>query len=629
MIDMREQAVRTWRLPDSLPRLTGWRWPAFLALWLPALALLLLGTALVGRKVVDHATGAAPQSELLGLSIDNERPWPSLGPPIGAATVATGLRRGDRLVTIDGQLPASDPAALNRQLAGIAGPVTIEVATPTGERRRATLTRTPRHRDQALAAVGLAGVPTTLIIDLLHYSSAVLLPLICAVLLLVRRSGDRLAPWASLMVIFLAIGDGMAGYALAAMTADPTFTYAVLNAIAFSGLVIVLSGFPDARFTPRWALANAVLAPPIVWWSQPLPNAVSNLILVVHLLVAVAAIGVRYRAMPAGEGRQQIRWVLLGFGASVVGLLVLVAVQVLRDATSDYGVFAWTNILGSVAVFAITGLLVLGITVGLLRYRLYDADAAISRSVVYGTLTLSLLAIFAASEKVIEGMGERWFGEELGSLAGAMGAAVAAVMIVPVHHRISHWAERRFRGGLAHLREGLPLLVGDLRETAPPAALADAMLLRVEKGVRARHGAVIARGQLLDVRDIDAAAVKAWLAATPLPAEAAEPLYRDRTDPLFPMRVPLQADGVGLVGWLLLGPRPDGTFFGRDDRAALKAIADPVARALAVTTARAERETALAARDAARDAEIGGLRRAIATLHRQIGLASPPEPASA
>ena len=54
----------------------------------------------------------------------------------------------------------------------------------------------------------------------------------------------------------------------------------------------------------------------------------------------------------------------------------------------------------------------------MLRYRLYDADAVISRSVTFGALTLLLLGIFAGSEKVIELVGERYFGEELGMLAG-------------------------------------------------------------------------------------------------------------------------------------------------------------------------------------------------------------------
>lgn len=56
-------------------------------------------------------------------------------------------------------------------------------------------------------------------------------------------------------------------------------------------------------------------------------------------------------------------------------------------------------------------------TIGLMRHRLYDADATISRWVAYGAMTFCLLAIFAETEKAFELMGERWFGAELGAPA--------------------------------------------------------------------------------------------------------------------------------------------------------------------------------------------------------------------
>ena len=242
----------------------------------------------------------------------------------------------------------------------------------------------------------------------------------------------------------------------------------------------------------------------------------------------------------------------------------------------------------------------LALTISLLRYRLYGADATISRSVAYGLLTIGLIAVFAAAEKVIELAGEQYLGAQFGALASALAAAIAATMIVPLHHRTSHWAERRFRSGLANLREGLPLLVGDMRETATPGTLADELLARIEQGARARHGAVVVQGAVLDSRDIASDTVDQWLARGLLPADSARDLIADRTDQLFPIRVPLHADGVGLVGWLLLGPRPDGSFYGREERAVLRDIADPVARALAVAFARERRERERHALDTAR-----------------------------
>ena len=62
---------------------------------------------------------------------------------------------------------------------------------------------------------------------------------------------------------------------------------------------------------------------------------------------------------------------------------------------------------------------------------------------------------------------------------------------------------------------------------------------------------------------------------------------------MFPVRVRLRIDSgeaPETVGWLLLGPRPDGTLFGSDEREALAHIAEPVARALHIASLRQSRE---------------------------------------
>jgi hypothetical protein len=77
------------------------------------------------------------------------------------------------------------------------------------------------------------------------------------------------------------------------------------------------------------------------------------------------------------------------------------------------------------------------------------------------------------------------------------------------------------------------------------------------------------------------------------------------------MRVPLYADGVGLLGWLLLGPRPDGSFFNKEERETLLAIADPMTRALAIAF---QREKA----DVEWHREVGALRGMIDHLNDRL-----------
>ncbi len=111
-----------------------------------------------------------------------------------------------------------------------------------------------------------------------------------------------------------------------------------------------------------------------------------------------------------------------------------------------------------------------------------------------------------------------------------------------------------------------------------------------------------------------AKAAAAWLRASS--GELADrDLARDRDDRLFPLRLPLVTRDAGpaeTVGWLLLGPRPDGSFYGKDELDALREIADPVARAVQIARRRGARETARAAEMDAIRGELASLRQAIA-----------------
>lgn len=100
--------------------------------------------------------------------------------------------------------------------------------------------------------------------------------------------------------------------------------------------------------------------------------------------------------------------------------------------------------------------------------------------------------------------------------------------------------------------------------------------------------ALIANDRLIDARAIAAEEVTAWWNDwTPA---AHDGIDWSRSDPLFPVRVPLEAEGHGRVGWLLLGARPDGSLFGKSECDAIEEIAEPVARAVQVALRRQERE---------------------------------------
>lgn len=602
-----------WRLPDQLPPLSGWARKLFLVVW-GVLFAFAAGVFLLSLPSAFVVPLSSPPVQA-GFALDDGSPDLILR-TIGGESATSGLRRGDRLVAIDGQPISPDAAGINRQLAGPSSQrVAIDVRSPDGSVSRHLLSRDPENR----RGFAQAGVNRELFYAVGYFFQwlASLLLLVCAAILVARRLRDPLAPWASLMMIVVAIGTGGISVWLAQAGGVLSSISWWANHAPFLGMVLAL--VPNGSLRPRWTWAVLMAAPALTFIALFMPPLVGTIALGLLLLAAVLLVLQRYRSMAAFE-QQQTRWVLFGLALAILMFAVATASQWLAGQVGDYGSFIVLRMIQLPAFMASLILFAGAITFAMLRYRLYDADVAISRSVTLGALTLLLLGIFAGTEKLIEALGEQYLGDSLGAMAGGIGAALAAVMIVPLHHRVNHWAERRFQRQLVELRHNLPLLVNDLRQTAGIDRIAAAVLDALRHGVRAQHAALLLGDTLADARGIDAGEVEAWRVGWTPPTR--DGLDCDRTDRLFPMRVPLEADGHGRVGWLLLGPRPDGSFYGKDERDALAAIADPVARAIETVRSRGVREAQV-------DSVLAAIMKRLDRMEQRDGIPGAPAAAGA
>lgn len=79
----------------------------------------------------------------------------------------------------------------------------------------------------------------------------------------------------------------------------------------------------------------------------------------------------------------------------------------------------------------------------------------ISRSAAYAALTIALVATFGGTEAFIQNIGQDYLGMNVGGVSGGMAAAVAAVMLNPLHERVTSWAEKSLsaRPGAAQARD--------------------------------------------------------------------------------------------------------------------------------------------------------------------------------
>lgn len=343
------------------------------------------------------------------------------------------------------------------------------------------------------------------------------------------------------------------------------------------------------------------------------------------MIIGVLAILVRYRRSPPGDQRQQIRWALLGFAAGAFFIILDQALLLLYRNAPSMTVALWSELLHYLVYALAFACIPLGLLISLLRYRLYDADAAISRSAVYATLTLLLSAVFAGSMNGIEAIIQASFGRDAGAEAAAVAAAFTAVLVAPAHYMVHRWAEARFQRRLMDLRQDLPEWLAEMRETAGTDELLDRLMTKISAGLRASRAAVLLRDgggrRVAAVRAVSAEEVEGWSGEIGT-TTGESPIDCRRGDDLFPVRIrlgPGQGKGAEPIGWILLGPRPDGSFYGKDEQEALAEIADPIARAVQIVRLREAREAAGREQIEALNSRLAALEAALATAIEALG----------
>jgi class 3 adenylate cyclase len=173
------------------------------------------------------------------------------------------------------------------------------------------------------------------------------------------------------------------------------------------------------------------LAPDFPIW--PLLTPGPGFVVILGLLVtAVVSLVVRARAAKGIE-RQQLRW--------VAGALVLVAVSILAALVIEALVPGSANagaILPAIVAFA-TVPVAIGFAV--LRYRLYEIDTIINRTVLYGAATLLVLAIFGVANLGVQQLAQAWLGGPSVLLAGFLGIVVG-MLYVPIRRSIRPVVDR-------------------------------------------------------------------------------------------------------------------------------------------------------------------------------------------
>jgi hypothetical protein len=192
-------------------------------------------------------------------------------------------------------------------------------------------------------------------------------------------------------------------------------------------VLVLLSAVDPQPLAPEHPRVGNPLAVPVPTGLQLAVAAAAAVTVLATLVAAAGSLVVRFRRA-GGVERQQLRWLAVGAALAAVALLVAVA----AGAMSKDGVVL-------AAVGSCVALLPLATGAAILRYRLYDLDRIVSRTLAYGLLTVVLGGGYAV---IALGLGQL-LGRDSSLVVATATLAVAAVF-QPARRRVQGLVDRRF-----------------------------------------------------------------------------------------------------------------------------------------------------------------------------------------
>jgi RsiW-degrading membrane proteinase PrsW (M82 family) len=149
-------------------------------------------------------------------------------------------------------------------------------------------------------------------------------------------------------------------------------------------------------------------------------------------LGAVISLFVRFRGA-RGDERQQIKWFVSAAALTFFWMLVFGQAS-LRGLPGVIGALSGLLVIPSIPIA--TG-------IAILRYRLYDIDRIINRTLVYGSLTVTLVALYFGGIVLMQRFFDLLTGQQ-STLAVVASTLLIAALFTPLRRRIQSFIDRRF-----------------------------------------------------------------------------------------------------------------------------------------------------------------------------------------
>jgi hypothetical protein len=309
-----------------------------------------------------------------------------------------------------------------------------------------------------------------------------------------RRSEDWMALLTSLFLVSFGPVAVIPTAAYTLISSQPAWLLPV-RSVEFVGNVspaLFFFLFPSGRFVPHWTrwLAVAFIANdvpdvlfPELYSRSPSLETVSYLVFLGGVVSLVSSQVYRYRRVSSLAQRQQTKWVVFGTTLGVAGTFPL---QLPVDLSLVGGDTPLTLLFLKVG-FALSFMLIpLSIGVAVLRSHLFDIDVLINRTLVYGSLTAALVAVYFGAVVMLQRIFVVLTGES-STLAVVASTLVIAALFNPLRRRIQTFIDRRFYRSKYDARKTLEAFSAKLRDETDLDALSGTLVGVVRETVQPAH----------------------------------------------------------------------------------------------------------------------------------------------
>jgi signal transduction histidine kinase len=310
---------------------------------------------------------------------------------------------------------------------------------------------------------------------------------VTGVIIFWRKSDEVMALITSLMLIVFGT-IAFANVPLALARAYPFLQTPVLALIALGSILngLFFYTFPDGRFVPQWT--RYLLLVWSVWnianLAPAIPDVLTASVTLIFVGSFIAVQAYRYRRVSDAVQRQQTKWVVLGAAVALSGFIVFR----LAPWPFDYAALFKDLIYVTGAMLC---MLIVPLAIGLavLRYRLWDIDLIINRTLVYGTLTLSTMALYG----LVIGYFSVLFQTRANFIFAFIATGLVAVIFEPLRERLQRGVNHLMYGERDEPAVVLTRLSQRLDAVLAPDAALPTVVETVSQALRLPYAAIAIR----------------------------------------------------------------------------------------------------------------------------------------